>query len=269
MRIQDPSKMSSLAADTGLSTIHLLSLSTPLPIFLISVAALQPQPLTVAKVAAWVHPPETVSVGSLVAGKSWDVLLVLRGGGDVPKSLKATVKASWSITAKVSSGMIENYREMNKTMLHPKPEDIPELRPRVAGGNTVPTQDRTEPLAFRVSPELEAWFHSFSATNGAGPVSMFNLLSYADKDKYMEYLKAFGESLTPQYGGTLKIYGEVVTSSVEGKVWDDVAIVQYPSITHFADMLASEEYAAIDRKHKVGALKDTGILCTMELDLED
>jgi len=261
--------MSSLAADTGLSTIHLLSLSTPLPIFLVSVAALQPQPLTVAKVAAWVHPPETISVGSLVAGKSWDVLLVLRGSGDVPESLKATVRASWSITAKVSLGTIENYREKNTTMLHPKPEDIPELHPRVAGEITVRKQEKSEPLAFQVSPELDAWFRSFATTNGAGPVSMLNLLSYSDKDKYMGYIKAFGESLTPHYGGTPKIFGEVVTSSGEGKVWDDVAIVQYPSVTHFADLLASEEYAAIDRKHKVGALKDTGILCIVELDLED
>jgi len=261
--------MSSLAADTGLSTIHLLSLSTPLPIFLISVAALQPQPLTVAKVAAWVHPPEIVSVGSLVVGKSWDVLLVLRGDGDVPEPLKASVKASWSITAKVSLQTIVKYREMNKTMLHPKPENIPELHPHAAGGNTTPSKDQSEPLAFQVSPELDAWFRSFATTNGAGPVSMFNLLSYLDKEKYMGYIKAFGESLTPHYGGSPKIIGEVVTSSGEGKVWDDVAIVQYPSVTHFADLLASEEYAAIDRKHKVGALKDTGILCIVELDLED
>lgn len=261
--------MSSAAADTVFSTIHLLALSTTLSSFLVSVAVLQPQPLAVAKVEGWVHPPENTSVDSLVTGRSWDILLVLRGGGAIPESLKATVNASWSITAKVSSGMVDNYREMNKTMLHPKPEDIPELRARATGETTVPRQDQSQALAFQVSPELDAWFRSFSTTNGAGPVSMFNVLSYADKDKYMGYIKAFGESLTPHYGGTPKIFGEVVASGGEGKVWDDVAIVQYPSITHFADMLASEEYAAIDRKHKVGALKDTGILCIVDLDLDD
>lgn len=261
--------MSSHAADTVLSTIHLLALSTTLSSFLVSVAALKPQPLTIAKVEAWVHPPENITVDSLVVGKTWDILLVLRGGGDIPESLKAVVNASWSITANVSSGMIDNYREMNKTMLHPKPEDIPELRPQATGENNVPKQDQSQPLAFRVSPELDAWFRSFSTTKGAGPVSMFNVLSYSNKEKYMGYIKAFGDSLTPHYGGTPKIFGEVVASSGEGKVWDDVAIVRYPSITHFANMLASEEYAAIDRKHKVGALKDTGILCIVELDLDD
>lgn len=266
---QAHSKMSPPAADTAFATIHLLSLSTPLPNFLVSVAALQPQPLTVAKVEAWVHPPEFISVDSLIADKTWDVLLVLRGAGEIPKSLKATVKASWSITAQVSSSMIENFREMNKTMLHPQPEDIPKLHPQIAGGNTVPSQDQSQPLAFQVSPELDAWFRSFTTTNGAGTVSMFNLLSYANKEKYMEYIEAFGESLTPQYGGTPTILGQVVATSGEGNLWDDVAIVQYPSIAHFANMLASEDYAAIDRKHKDGALKDTGILCVVELDLKD
>ena len=258
--------MSSPTADTALATIHLLALSTTLSSFLISAATLQPQPLTVAKVEAWVHPPEKISVESLIMGKTWDVLLVLRGGGVIPESLQEMVRTSWSITAKISSGMVENYREVNKTMMHPKPGDIPELHPRATGQNR---QDESQPLAFQVSPELDAWLHSFSTTHGAGPVSMFNLLNYADKGKYMGYIKAFGESLTPQYGGTPKIFGEVVASSGEGKAWDDVAIVQYPSIAHFADMLASEEYAAIDRKHKVGALKDTGILCVVELHLED
>lgn len=266
---QAHSRIAPPAAASALATIHLLSLSTPLPNFLVSVAALEPQPLTVAKVEAWVHPPDSLSVDSVVMGKIWDVLLVLRGAGDLPESLKATVNASWSITAQVSSSMIENFRETNRNMLHPKPEDVPKLHPRIAGRNTVPRPDQSRPLAFQVSPELDAWFRSFSTTNGARPVSMFNLLSYVNKDKYMGYIEAFGESLTPHYGGTPKILGEVVAASGEEKVCDDVAIVQYPSIAHFANMLASEEYAAIDRKYKVGALKDTGILCVVELDLED
>jgi len=259
--------MSTPAADTVSTTIHLFSLSTPLPIFLASVADLRPQPLTVAKVAKWIHAPEFRSVNSLVADKSWDVLLLLRGSGDIPESLKASVRASWSITGKVPLGMVESYQDNNKSMLHPKPEDMPKLHPQAAGDNTVPRQDQSEPLALQVSPELKTWFRSFSTTHGAGPVSMFNLLSYADKGKYFGYIQAFAETLVPRYGGTPKIIGEVVDLTGDEKVWDDIAIVQYPSITHFADMLASEEYAAIDRKHKVGALKDTGVLCIVELDL--
>ena len=98
---------------------------------------------------------------------------------------------------------------------------------------------------------------------------MLNLLRYASKKKYMAYVKAFGESLSPRFGGIPKIVGEVVHPEGEESGWDGIALVQYPSITHFADLLASDELARIDRKYKVGALKDTGLLCVVEIDIQE
>ncbi|KAK4936854.1 hypothetical protein LTR10_022376 [Elasticomyces elasticus] len=55
----------------------------------------------------------------------------------------------------------------------------------------------------------------------------------------------------------------------EGKKWDEFALASYPSILHFADMLASEDYQAVNLKYRVPALEDTLILCTSEIEIED
>lgn len=259
--------MSDPTADTTTSTVHLLSLSTTLPDFIASLTTLSPPPLIIAKVARWIHPPEVHSVECLVADKSWDILLLLEGDGDLPESLKdKTQNACW-ITTNVPKNIVEGFRDRNRAMLHPNPEDIPVLPAKIAD-HKPERHDKCEPLALQVSPELSDWFRSFPKADGDGPVSMLNLLKYAEKEQYIEYVKAFGQVLTTPYGGTLKVVGEVVNTNGEKAPWDDIAIVQYPSITHFADMLASEEYATIDRKYKLGALEDTGLLCVVELDLE-
>jgi hypothetical protein len=48
-----------------------------------------------------------------------------------------------------------------------------------------------------------------------------------------------------------------------------MALAHYPSIHHFADMLASEDYQAVNQKFRVPSLKDTCILCTTELGIEN
>lgn len=47
-----------------------------------------------------------------------------------------------------------------------------------------------------------------------------------------------------------------------------VALAHYPSLDHFADMLAGEDYQHVNKKHRVPSLKDTCILCTSELAIE-
>jgi hypothetical protein len=54
-----------------------------------------------------------------------------------------------------------------------------------------------------------------------------------------------------------------------GKGWDEFALASYPSILHFADMLASEDYQAVNLKYRVPALEDTLILSTSEIEIED
>ncbi|KAE9976844.1 hypothetical protein EG328_002372 [Venturia inaequalis] len=47
--------------------------------------------------------------------------------------------------------------------------------------------------------------------------------------------------------------------------WDEIAIAHYPSLHHFAAMAGSTDYQSINHKHRVPSLRDTFILCTMEI----
>ena len=46
-----------------------------------------------------------------------------------------------------------------------------------------------------------------------------------------------------------------------------LAIADYPSLEHFADMIASEDYQEVNQKWRVPSLVDTCILCTTEVDM--
>lgn len=52
----------------------------------------------------------------------------------------------------------------------------------------------------------------------------------------------------------------------DGEGWDEIAIAHYPSLQHFAAMTGSKDYQGVNQKYRVGALRDTFILCTMEID---
>ena len=92
---------------------------------------------------------------------------------------------------------------------------------------------------------------------------MLNLLAYEDKERYLGYVKAFG-GVGSVYGVVAKLIGEV-TRGDDKQDWDDLALVHYPSLEHFVAMIKSEEYKALDRTWKVGALRDTGLLCVVEM----
>ena len=65
-------------------------------------------------------------------------------------------------------------------------------------------------------------------------------------------------------GGSAKLVGNVVkpgsdnadsrgaAGRAESDWWNEISIVHYPSIRHFCDMLAGEDYQAINEKHRLG-----------------
>ncbi|OJD36258.1 uncharacterized protein BKCO1_1200082 [Diplodia corticola] len=142
---------------------------------------------------------------------------------------------------------------------------------------------------LELSGELMDWVREVGrgGGGGGGAVSMLNLLAFRDgmKGEYLKYGKAFAEDVGRRWGGVAKIVGTVVEDGGgrgvgvgndggggggeegEKRVWDEVALAHYPSIWHFAGMLASEDYQAVNQRHRVGSLKDTFILCTTELGL--
>merc|ERR1711977_335974 len=97
---------------------------------------------------------------------------------------------------------------------------------------------------------------------------MLNLLSFKPdmKESYMKYGKAFAETIGSKRGGNAKLVGNLIDTKDQPGQWHEFALAHYPSLLHFADMLASEDYQAVNQKHRVGALADTCILCTSELD---
>jgi uncharacterized protein (DUF1330 family) len=117
---------------------------------------------------------------------------------------------------------------------------------------------------------LQDRFRASEAQEGKSAVSIFNLLAYHDgkREVYIQYIDAFGASVGKAAGSEAKIIGHVTSypSTPDGeKEWEDAAIVHYPSIHHFADLVASEEYQNPGAKYKAGSIKDTCILCLTEL----
>lgn len=125
---------------------------------------------------------------------------------------------------------------------------------------------------LELSPELLKWVEDFGKAEGSGAVSMLNLLAFKPglKSEYLKYGAEFAKSVGSKRGGNAKIVGSVIHSGQGdgGDGWDEVALAHYPSIWHFADMLASADYQEVNKRYRVGSLKDTFILCTSELGIE-
>lgn len=245
-------------------TLYLLALRAPLSQFLSTLSSANLQPLTVAKVIRWIILPTTSTDQLLAQNISWDLLLILPDTSPLPSNLSSLIKHEFRITAGVPSRLLTNYAAKNKQLLHPELSSIPPLSGSLSHPLLSPS---AQPLALTTT--LQSWITSFSQTHPQ-PVSMLNLLAfYPDrKDQYLTYGRAFASSIGSSRGGLAKIVGTVIGSEgAETKEWDEIAVAHYPSILHFADMLASEDYQEVNQKYRVGSLRDTCILCTSELDL--
>jgi hypothetical protein len=151
----------------------------------------------------------------------------------------------------VPSRLLQNFHQKNEKLLHPKASDIGPL----TGSLSTPLLSSSS-QDLSLSPELRRW------------VEQLNLLSFVPgkKSEYLQYGAEFAKSIGSKRGGDAKIVGSVIG---EGREWDEIALAHYPSISHFADMLAGEDYQEVNRKYRVGSLRDTCILCTSEVGLDE
>lgn len=249
-------------------TIHLLSLNAPLPQFLAAVATSTTAPLTLGRVVRWIITPTTLSVDQLLRRvDQWDLLLIMPNQDGLPQNLRLLVREEWAVKAGVPSRLLNDFHSKNERLLHPHAGDVPSLTGALDSPRLTDSAQELE-----LSQELRKWIDSFGQHEGRGAVSMLNLLAFRDgmKEEYLKYGKAFAESIGIRRGGLAKIVGTVIdtSSSPEGvKEWDEIALAHYPSIYHFGDMLASDDYQRVNHRHRVPALKDTFILCTTELGL--
>jgi len=270
-----------------LASIHLISLAEPsnLPSLLEYIKSSGIQPLVISKPIRWIIRPEQLQTSELLTPR-WDLLLILEDGkasrdfiasilepspGNVARAFK--VVSHWTTTAGVPSRLTTEFRtKTNPSLLHANARDVPELTGAL--NNPLLNHDSQD---LSLSPELQQWIGKNSDNLPVkGAVSMLNLLSFKKdmKSSYLKYGKAFAETIGAKRGGNAKLVGNLVdgkghrVSEEEEGVWHEFALAHYPSLLHFADMLASKDYQEVNQKFRVPALGDTCILCTSELEIE-
>jgi hypothetical protein len=248
----------------------------------------------------WIHSPRTsldTLTGSGPEMQRWDYLVIANAEPDnqlaMPRYLQdsTNILNHWSVTAPVDLSTLsaDNIRRASSTP--------PTLPPGWSASNStglaasIPPPDLEASLALTSIPlgnskqskptGLKSFISAFG-TSHPGPVSMFNILAYqpGQRTRYFGYIAAFSESIGSRYGGEPQFFGKGVVDwssrEAEGRevadpkaggsaVWEDTALVWYPSIWHFGKMLDDPDYAEADRKFKIDVIHDNPILCCTEV----
>ncbi|KAI4218674.1 MAG: hypothetical protein LQ349_008616 [Xanthoria aureola] len=248
-------------------TIYLASLRDPISDSIATLRSTPLRPLVLARVARWIIKPSDLSKEALLrTPQLWDLLLILPGTfNTLPEVLEPLINHQWSIQAAIPSRLFSSFESKNDQFLHPRPEDVPPSTGALSNPRLAVSSQTLE-----LTTELRGWISGGESPKGA--ITMLNLLAFAPgmKDEYLKYGKAFAESIGSRRGGMAKIVGKIIPGSCSDgcNEWDEVALAHYPSLDHFADMLASEDYQDVNKKYRVPSLKDTCILCTSELGIE-
>lgn len=207
-----------------------------------------------------------MSAGHLLSRNiHWDILLGLDESQSIPAALLSGIRARWTVSCGASSRVLADYGKSNAALLNPAPGTVAPVGSLPVVSGTSNSQN----LEF--SPELSEWISTLPPPLRNHPVSMLNLLAFNEgkKDQYIKYGSEFSSRVGARHGGKVKIAARVVDGEgqqAEADGWDEIAFVHYPTIRHFAAMSSSEEYQEVNRKYRLGALKDTFILCVVEID---
>ena len=126
------------------------------------------------------------------------------------------------------------------------------------------------------------------ALEGIGPVMMVNLLRYRTQAEYVDgtalppcsgkeayfgrYVPAFAKvagQVAPGASFAPVLLGQVHATLVAaaGEIWDDIAIVEYPSFEALRSVVASPVYAAEAAPHRRAALADWRFVAATKTDL--
>ncbi|KAI0382917.1 hypothetical protein F5Y04DRAFT_251362 [Hypomontagnella monticulosa] len=247
-----------------LCNLHLISLKNAVALgsFLAKLRRNGVKPIVQARVIRWMILPTQISAGYLLGRNSrWDVLLILEDTDSIPSESQADIQAIWSASCGVSSKSLSSYATTNGELLHPKPGSVAPPEPHMV-------QQSSTSQNLEVSPELSEWIAALPTPLREHPVSMLNLLAFNPdkKDQYKQYGAAFSATVGSRHGGRVKIVGTVAGGQAQTDGWEEIAFVHYPSVQHFAAMAASKDYQEVNHRYRLGALKDTFILCAMEVD---
>jgi hypothetical protein len=280
-------------------TFHLISVNDG-NIFLdiLRSAPIEAKPHYIGHCEHWIHSPK-ISLDALTGSgsemKQWDYIVIANAEANDPLALPSYLQGNtvisnhWSITAPAdfSTPSDQDARRATPPTLPPgwSPSDYSSLTA------SVPPSDVEASLALTATPigsskhdplqDLKSFVSSFGQSH-TGPVSMFNIIAChpGKRSSYFDYIAAFRESVGSRYGGGAQFFAPGVTDwssrIAEGaevadpkangsSVWEDFALVWYPSIWHFGKLLDDPDYAEADRKFKVGVVHDNPILCCTEV----
>ncbi|KAI1430185.1 hypothetical protein F5Y12DRAFT_6633 [Xylaria sp. FL1777] len=261
-----------------LCSIHLIALkdgTTPAT-FLSALREAGIKPLVQARVLRWMILPRELSAGHLLARNTrWDMLVVLAEGSRLSPSVRsASVAAEWTVTAGTSAKLLSGYGALNAQLLNAT--DVVPLDVDLAAAARADSSRNLE-----LTPELADFVAALPPHLRTHPVSMLNLISFTagGRPQYVKYGQEFSARVGARYGGRVKIVGKVTSSGVGGRGndddaaaaaarqegWDEIAFVHYPSIAHFASMSCDKDYQDVNHKYRLGALKDTFIICVLEV----
>jgi uncharacterized protein (DUF1330 family) len=131
-----------------------------------------------------------------------------------------------------------------------------------------------------INPD-EQQLRSLLTSDEAGPLQFVNLLSYYAEARYPEGHELAGAGLSGaeaygrygavaldhvvRRGGTLVLYNDVLQVLIgRTQPWDQIAIMEYPGIDAFVDMIRDPDYQA-GLVHRDAGLAETAILVSRPL----
>jgi len=139
------------------------------------------------------------------------------------------------------------------------------------------TAGAADMITSTVKPDPARMTAALDALAQDQPVVMLNLLRYREQAQYKDgraggsgrdaYAR-YSELVVPM----LKTIGARIVFSAKAKgmliappeeQWDDVLLVQYPSVTAFKQMISSAEYLEAT-KHRTAALQDSRLIAAIE-----
>lgn len=192
----------------------------------------------------------------------WDLLTVLRlpeGTNALPSDLQTVVRDEYKILVGIPSKLLGSYTERDAKLKRETSST-----PLTGSLEKAQSQARSSSQNLELSPELLAFMDRLTKEFGDKPVTMLNLLHFHHpngKQSYFQYGQAF-IPVAGKRGGNAKLVGNVVkpAASIDSRGdhnrpeqdwWNEISIVHYPSIRHFCDMLAGEDYQAINEKYRL------------------
>jgi hypothetical protein len=251
-------------AEATQCNIFLLSL-TSVPDFLKALSESDVKSLITAKVARWIVPPAVFSVDSLILDRGWDICVCFTASAMMPEECQAFILSSWTASFNAPFSLVSSYTSTRSELATRIPSRSNELDKRTRFDENFSADHAG------VTADLNAWMKSFiNQQEGNPPVIMFNLLAFKDIEKYEKYQEALSGNTGSRHGLAPLLFGEVTeysSSQVGVKEWDMAAFIYYPSILHFGDMLASEDYQEASDTYRVGSLVDNPLLCLYDDDI--